>query len=190
MQAEEIMRFALFKEVPKRQRRKKRKHQNGMAARKGDEDAEGGSDEESDEESGNETEEQRMSTPPAAKDQTRDPIWGEDSQDVQMEVVPQPGPSVAATSVAPAVDGKIRPDRFVDPMLGKIEAVAHHISKFPGCSSSVQDWRICLPRGFKTQKKYSLLSCWNLSMMVYPLINYMELQKRLRLVTLCRRTMS
>jgi DNA replication licensing factor MCM3 len=115
MQAEEIMRFALFKEVPKRQRRKKRKYQNGVTVRKGDEDAEGGSDEESDEESGNETEEQRMSTPPTAKDQIRDPIWGEDSQDVQMEVEPQPGPSAAPISAAPAADGKIRPDRFVDP---------------------------------------------------------------------------
>ncbi|EKM83502.1 hypothetical protein AGABI1DRAFT_66172 [Agaricus bisporus var. burnettii JB137-S8] len=112
MQAEEIMRFALFKEVPKRQRRKKRKYQNGVAARKGDEDAEGGSDEDSEDEgSGDETEEQRMSTP-AARDQTQDPIWGEDSQDVQMEVEPQPGPSAAPISVAPVADGKIRPDRL------------------------------------------------------------------------------
>ncbi|KAF9452593.1 MCM-domain-containing protein [Macrolepiota fuliginosa MF-IS2] len=112
-QAEEIMRFALFKEVPKRQRRKKRKLTNGVSARKGEEDAEGSSEEESDdEENGDETEEQRMSTPPAApappKDQTQDPIWGEDSQDVEMSVEPQPVPIAAAASLA----GTLHPDRL------------------------------------------------------------------------------
>uniref|UniRef100_A0A8H8CE24 DNA replication licensing factor MCM3 n=1 Tax=Psilocybe cubensis TaxID=181762 RepID=A0A8H8CE24_PSICU len=45
-QAEEIMRFALFREVPKRQRRKKRKLNNGAAALKGS--AEGSEDGETD----------------------------------------------------------------------------------------------------------------------------------------------
>lgn len=117
-QAEEIMRFALFKEVPKRQRRKKRKLVNGVAARKGEEDAEGSSEEESDDgESGDEVEERRMSTPLAPappRNQSQDPIWGEDSQDAQMDVEPQPAPVAPAASVGSTSDGKIRPDRFVN----------------------------------------------------------------------------
>lgn len=128
VQAEEIMRFALFKEVPKRQRRKKRKHANGVAARRSEEDAEGSSDEESD--SGNEAEEEHMSTPPAApapaKNQTQDPIWGEDSQDVQMDMEPQPVPAPAVPA-GPAADGKIRPDRFVE------SEQRNHISPLTDC---------------------------------------------------------
>ncbi len=114
MQAEEIMRFALFKEVPKRQRRKKRKATNGIAVRKGEEDAEGSSEEESDDD---ETEEQRMSTPAPAPqtNQTRDPIWGEDTQDIEMDVEPQAAAAPAAP-VGPTADGKIRQDRFVKSM--------------------------------------------------------------------------
>lgn len=111
-QAEEIMRFALFKEVPRRQRRKKRKLNDGGAARKG-EDADGSGDDSSG--SGNELETpvERMSMPPAADARSprrtvQDPIWGDESQDVRMEVE-QPPLAVAG----PSDDGKIRPDRFV-----------------------------------------------------------------------------
>jgi DNA replication licensing factor MCM3 len=116
-QAEEIMRFALFKEVPRRQRRKKRKLNDGGAARKG-ENAEG-SDDDSDG-SGDEliTPVDRMSMPPAAgaaearspprNQVAQDPIWGDESQDMQIEVE-QPPPAVAG----PTDDGKIRPERFV-----------------------------------------------------------------------------
>lgn len=112
------MRFALFKEVPRRQRRKKRKLNDGGAARKG-EDAEGSNDDSDG--SGDELEIQveRMNMPPApgAAAQAgssprnlaaQDPIWGDESQDVRMEVE-QPPPAVAG----PSDDGKIRPERFV-----------------------------------------------------------------------------
>lgn len=107
------MRFALFKEVPKRQRRKKRKLNDGGAARRGSED---GSDEETDgADSGEETEgAERMSMPPAPatrakaaapKPPTQDPIWGDESQDVDM-IVDQP-PQAAE----PSTDGTIKQDR-------------------------------------------------------------------------------
>jgi DNA replication licensing factor MCM3 len=85
------MRFALFKEVPERQRRKKRKLNSGAAVRKGSE----GSDNEGDEDESDEEQEpaptERMTTPttaisaPAAQ-LPQDPIWGDDSQDVSMIV--------------------------------------------------------------------------------------------------------
>ncbi|KAJ6626860.1 ATP dependent DNA helicase [Mycena sp. CBHHK59/15] len=123
LEAEAIMRFALFKEVPKRERRKKRKLNTGGATREdGDETA----DEESDDEPASPA---RMSMPPAAakaKDSpapeergpepavphvegTQDPIWGDESQDqdTQMEV---DGPT--PTAGAPVGDGKISPERL------------------------------------------------------------------------------
>lgn len=84
------MRFALFREVPKRQRRKKRKLNHGPAAQRGSDDAEG-SDEESDV-SGDDldadtTAAERPSAPSApAAQRSEDPIWGDDSQDVNMDV--------------------------------------------------------------------------------------------------------
>lgn len=82
------MRFALFKEVPKRQRRKKRKLNHGNAAeRKG---SESGDDDESEEEEEDEGPPQRMGLPRngqqvrAAAREPEDPIWGDQSQDVDM----------------------------------------------------------------------------------------------------------
>ncbi|KAE9401976.1 ATP dependent DNA helicase [Gymnopus androsaceus JB14] len=73
-EAETIMRFALFKEVPKRQRRKKRKLNHGAAAaRKG---SESGDEDEEESEEEEEDPPQRMSP--------QDPIWGDQSQDVDM----------------------------------------------------------------------------------------------------------
>lgn len=114
-QAEEIMRFALFKEVPKRQRRKKRKLNDGGAARKGEE---GESDDDSDG-SGDDLNPpvDRMAVPPAGAAVTTrpplqqeaavDPIWGDESQDVQMEAEQPP------VVTGPTDDGKIRPERLV-----------------------------------------------------------------------------
>lgn len=106
------MRFALFKEVPKRQRRKKRKLNSG-AARNGDKSDE--SNDESDDEGP-----ERMNMPPSAtpvgaavktrsksvpvNQQPQDPIWGDESQDTQMEVEQPP-------AVGPTDDDKIRPER-------------------------------------------------------------------------------
>ncbi|KAG6817636.1 hypothetical protein H0H87_006264 [Tephrocybe sp. NHM501043] len=109
-QAEEIMRFALFKEVPKRQRRKKRKLNDGGVARKGEdrEASEEGSDDSDDD---MDTPVERMSIPPLnapspPRNQTiQDPVWGDESQDVQMDT------SQASAVPAPA-DGKIRPERL------------------------------------------------------------------------------
>lgn len=116
-EAEVIMRFALFKEVPKRERRKKRKLNTGGASRE-DGETEG---EDSDDEPATPA---RMSMPPQAKDKgtptpepepviphaaaTQDPIWGDESQDLTMDVdVP------AAAAGEAAEDGKIQPQRFV-----------------------------------------------------------------------------
>jgi DNA replication licensing factor MCM3 len=114
-QAEEIMRFALFREVPRRQRRKKRKLNDGGAVHKGV-DAEGSNDDS--DESGDEldTPVERMSMPPAVgqaqsprrNQAVQDPIWGDESQDNRMEVEQPP-----LAMAGPSQDGKIRPERFV-----------------------------------------------------------------------------
>ena len=110
MAAEEIMRFALYKEVLKRQRRKKRKLNDGGASGTREDDEEG-SEEETD--GGDDEDEieapERMSVPPTkGKDvpqPSQDPIWGDDSQDVQMEIGQPP-------AAAPADDRGIRPERY------------------------------------------------------------------------------
>lgn len=118
-QAELIMRFALFKEVPKRVRRKKRKLNDGGAVRKG-EDAEGSDDDSDGSEDEMNPQVERMTMPPAgpATAQARaapqnevalDPIWGNESQDVQMDLESQPAPS------APGLNGDVQPGRFVFP---------------------------------------------------------------------------
>ncbi|KAJ7139718.1 ATP dependent DNA helicase [Mycena epipterygia] len=115
-EAEVIMRFALFKEVPKRERRKKRKLNTGGASRE-DGETEG---EDSDDEPATPA---RMSMPPHAKDKgtptpepepvvphaaaTQDPIWGDESQDVTMDVDVPPAAAGGA-----AEDGKIQPQRL------------------------------------------------------------------------------
>lgn len=113
-QAEEVMRFALFKEVPKRQRRKKRKLNDGGAVRKregqeeSDEDSEG-----SDDEINPSVERMTIPTPaPAAKPSPplvhpNDPIWGDGTQDSQMEV------TQSTAAAGPTDDGRVRPERLV-----------------------------------------------------------------------------
>jgi DNA replication licensing factor MCM3 len=115
--AEDILRFALYKEVFKRERRKKRKLNTGGALRDADhsdddEDGEGSDDDEEEEEPP-----QRMSMPPAnggaeknkglADANRRDPVWGEDSQDTRMALDP--------TLVPPGFtnEGSIQPERQV-----------------------------------------------------------------------------
>ncbi|PFH50774.1 hypothetical protein AMATHDRAFT_60425 [Amanita thiersii Skay4041] len=114
IEAQNILRFALFREVPKRQRRKKRKLNDGNAVHRGDE---GESDEESDgDESGRESEAQdgRMSMPPQApgNEDSQDPIWGDDSQDVQMSDAVQQAPPPATTSSLTNGEWQIRPERL------------------------------------------------------------------------------
>ncbi|KDR84871.1 hypothetical protein GALMADRAFT_107292, partial [Galerina marginata CBS 339.88] len=115
-QAEEIMRFALFREVPKRQRRKKRKLNNGAAVRKGSDGSDDGETDGSEDEQDSAAAE-RMTTPTAPRSKStaatvaqppEDPIWGDDSQDVQM-AEDQP---VATTASVPMTDSRVRPDRY------------------------------------------------------------------------------
>ncbi|KAI0308039.1 ATP dependent DNA helicase [Multifurca ochricompacta] len=91
--AEDILRYALFKDVVKRQRRKKRKLNHGGATARREEDGEEASDEE-DENSEEEVthEHERMTGPvpaavkvkamtePTPRGISQDPIWGVDSQ--------------------------------------------------------------------------------------------------------------
>lgn len=105
------MRFALFREVPKRQRRKKRKLNSGAAVRKGSDDSD-----DDDEDDGSDEEEQpteeRMKSPVRVTRTTparppQDPIWGDDSQDASM-AIDEPS---AAAAVGPTSDGTIAPER-------------------------------------------------------------------------------
>lgn len=103
------MRFALFREVPKRQRRKKRKLNSGAAVRKGSE----GSDDEGDEDESDEEQEpapaERKNTPTTIDSTApQDPIWGDDSQDVSM-AVDNEALDLAATG--PSTDGTVQPER-------------------------------------------------------------------------------
>lgn len=105
------MRFALFREVPKRQRRKKRKLNNGAAVRKGSDGSDDGDSDDSDDEP---APAERMTSPIATTSRStaapvpppEDPIWGDESQDVIMNVDDQP-------ATGPAHDSNVQPDRFV-----------------------------------------------------------------------------
>ena len=90
---------------------KRKTRLSSLISADGGEDAEGSTEDESDDdESGDETEGRGMSAPPPPNNQARDPIWGDDSQDVHMEVEQQ-----APTPAPLEVDGaKVRPDRFVE----------------------------------------------------------------------------
>ena len=115
--AEDILRYALFKDVVKRQRRKKRKLNHGGAR---DEDGEEGSDEDDENSEEEEVPPERMAAPvpavktakaitdDAARGISQDPIWGAadtQSEDVQMNLDP--------TAAVDASDDRsgIRPDR-------------------------------------------------------------------------------
>jgi len=106
-QAEEIMRFALFREVPKRQRRKKRKLNSGAAVRKGSDgsDDDGESDDSDDEPAPVE----RMTSPVAAPvHPPEDAMLEDESQDVTMSVDDQP----ATAPSGPTNNSNIRGDRM------------------------------------------------------------------------------
>jgi DNA replication licensing factor MCM3 len=108
------MRFALFREVPKRQRRKKRKLNNGAAVHKGSDGSDDGDSDDSDDEP---TSAERMTSPVATTSRStaapvpppKDPIWGDESQDVIMTVDDQ----TATASSGAAHDSNVQPDRFV-----------------------------------------------------------------------------
>jgi DNA replication licensing factor MCM3 len=152
MAAEEIMRFALYKEVLKRQRKNKRKLNKGDAS-----GARGDDDEESEEETDGEVDEdeievpRRMSVPPAkSKDiqqPSQDPIWGDDSQDVQMDMDQPP--------VAPPADDRgVRPERYVVFLFRSFFYLHIFISSL-GYSYSVPNWHTCLQQNCKTMNQHS-----------------------------------
>ncbi|KAF7306557.1 DNA helicase [Mycena indigotica] len=110
-EAETIMRFALFKEVPRRQRRKKQKLNSGGAHAEGDGAETEAEDSEEDEpevptrmsmppQKGKNTPSPEPEPAPQAPAPTQDPIWGDESQDVTMEVD------------APAAAGQLSSDRL------------------------------------------------------------------------------
>ncbi|KAI0639086.1 ATP dependent DNA helicase [Trametes polyzona] len=105
--AEEILRFALFKEVLRRTRRKKRKLNNGAVEALDDDDEEGEGEGESDEESDEEEAPQRMETPkPKPKPVEKpSPSAGWDNDDVQMA-------DGAGADGAAGQEQGIRPDRL------------------------------------------------------------------------------
>lgn len=105
MEAEAILRFALYKEVLKRQRKKKRVLHG---ANDHEADAESGEDESEDEE-----QPARMATPQQpvtekGKEPARvpdlDPVWGAGSQDVEMD-------EASATLAGLTEEGAVRPGR-------------------------------------------------------------------------------
>jgi DNA replication licensing factor MCM3 len=132
--AEDILRYALFKDVVKRQRRKKRKlNHGGASARRGDDDdgeEEEGSDDEDDEHSEEEEVPPERMTVPAKKTVAKealpgrgrgisqDPIWGAaaasaeiQGEDVQMQMDLD---RTTIASIAASDDRSgIRPDRYV-----------------------------------------------------------------------------
>jgi DNA replication licensing factor MCM3 len=128
--AEDILRYALFKDVVKRQRRKKRKLNHGGASARRDDNEEEEEDEGSDDEDGENSEEEvapeRMAAAPAnikvkevaavvggvgaPRGISQDPIWGvstesQSQEDVQMDL--DPTHPVAASDD----HNGIRPDR-------------------------------------------------------------------------------
>jgi DNA replication licensing factor MCM3 len=113
-QAEEIMRFALFREVPKRQRRKKRKLNNGAAVRKGSDGSDDDSESDDSDDEPAPAPAERMTSPPvvttvAPVPLPKDPTWTDESQDVTMTVDEQP----ATASSGFTNNSNVRPDRFV-----------------------------------------------------------------------------
>lgn len=104
--AEEILRFALFKEVVKREKRKKRKLNTGVAAVAGDGDSEG---EDEDAEGSEEEEEappQRMADKSKQAPAPQPPVAGSPTQDTEMT---EGDTTVVAGSTE---DGGIRKERY------------------------------------------------------------------------------
>ncbi|OCH88618.1 ATP dependent DNA helicase [Obba rivulosa] len=102
MAAEELLRFALFKEVLKRQRRKKRKLNHGGASRKDGDAEEESSDEESDEEEASQAPGSPERIQERAQAKEKEIEKPDQQQDVDMEALP----------AGPTDDGPIRPERL------------------------------------------------------------------------------
>ena len=99
--AEEIMRYALYKEVAKRQRQKKKKRKlnRGGATLGNDDGSQDSSDDDGDEDDGEDEQPEapeRMSMPPQSQanaqpvnnNLSQDTLWNDGSQDLPMDAVP------------------------------------------------------------------------------------------------------
>ena len=111
------MRYALYKEVAKRQKRKKPKlNRGGATTGRGEDGSQASSEEDSDDDGDDEQPEipERENIPqqqPNAgrhpdKPGTQNSLWQDDSQDVNMDAVSIP-------AAEPARDGSTRPERYV-----------------------------------------------------------------------------
>ncbi|KAG1783608.1 MCM2/3/5 family-domain-containing protein [Suillus placidus] len=114
--AEEIMRYALYKEVAKRPKKKKRKlNRAGAAGGKDEDDSQDSSDEDENDQGEDEQPEvpERMSMPPQApankrpvnNQSSQDTLWNDSSQDLAMDTLP-----TAATG--PSQEGGVPPERL------------------------------------------------------------------------------
>ncbi|KAG8220061.1 MCM2/3/5 family-domain-containing protein [Butyriboletus roseoflavus] len=132
--AEEIMRYALYKEVAKRQRQKRKKRKlnhGGATAGKGEDGSQDSSDEESDDDGDDDQQPEiaeRVKMPQqqpkggqlSDQPQSQNSLWQDDSQDVKMVTVP-------AAAADPARDGGLPPERYVKQLpLLKTPQLTHH----------------------------------------------------------------
>ena len=167
--AEDILRYALFKDVVKRQRRKKRKLNNGGAAARRDEDGEEeGSDEDDENSDEEEVPPERMAAPVpaavktakattdgAARGISQDPIWGAadaQSEDAQMDLDP-----TAATAASDDRSG-ISPERYVALFLSSVLfRCAHMLTNIfsAGSGYSGRELPVCGQQASKTTSKFS-----------------------------------
>lgn len=114
--AEEIMRYALYKEVAKRQKKKKRKlNRVGAAGGMDEDDSQDSSDEEENGQGEGEQPEvpERMSMPPqvpankqpAINQSSQDTLWNDSSQDLAMDTLP-------AAATGSSQEGGVPPERL------------------------------------------------------------------------------
>jgi DNA replication licensing factor MCM3 len=114
--AEEIMRYALYKEVAKRQKKKKRKlNRAGAAGDKDEDDSQDSSDEDENDQGEDEQPEvpERMSMPPqapankqpASNQSSQDTLWNDSSQDLAMDTLP-------TATTGPSQEGGVPPERL------------------------------------------------------------------------------
>lgn len=168
--AEAIMRYALFKDVPNRQRRKKRKLNNGGAVRRGDDDSgEEGEEDEEEEATEDEEEPKRMTEMPLKDDLVKSAASGPGSPRNQGAVDREGSQTVHRTTQDLDMDdvtlagtneaGAIRPERwgFHHTMHGLLNTI--NSMNEPGvadCSSSGLGWQNSGLRQCRMTIQYSL----------------------------------
>jgi DNA replication licensing factor MCM3 len=128
--AEEIMRYALYKEVAKRQKKKKRKlNRAGAAGDKDEDDSQDSSDEDENDQGEDEQPEvpERMSMPPQApanrqpanNQSSQDTLWNDSSQDLAMDTLP-------TAITGPSQEGGVPPERLASQSHRSPTSPAYH----------------------------------------------------------------